>query len=141
MATEAQAGIRTELLLGQRERRVPVRLGSILWSFARRKPIGAVAALLVIAVLVVGILADQVAPLDPYNTSPIDSLRAPGGSHPFGTDVQGRDVLSRIIHGTRISIGVGFGAVLLGVSAGTLIGLVSGYFGGSLDTLLQRGID
>src|SRR5262249_21524325 len=59
----------------------------------------------------------------------------------LGTDLQGRDVFSRIIHGTRISVGVGLGAVLLGISAGTFIGLVSGYFGGWLDTLLQRVID
>src|SRR5712692_453858 len=141
MAGQAQAGIRSEPLLGWREHPGPARLGAVLWSFARRKPVGALAALLVVAALAVGILADQVAPHDPFTTSPIDSLRAPGGSHILGTDVQGRDVLSRIIHGARISIGVAFGAVLLGVTAGTLIGLVSGYFGGTLDTLLQRGID
>jgi peptide/nickel transport system permease protein len=112
-----------------------------MWRFARRKPVGAFAGLLVIVVLVAGVFANQVAPHDPIATSPIDSLLGPSGDHLMGTDVQGRDVFSRIIHGTRISVGVGFGSVLLGVSIGTVLGLASGYFGGTLDTALQRLID
>jgi len=109
--------------------------------FVRQKPVGAFAAVVILVVVFMGVFANLVAPRNPLATSPINSLRAPSGSFPLGTDVQGRDVLSRVIYGARISVGVGLGAVLIGVTAGTLIGLVSGYFGGWLDTMLQRLID
>jgi peptide/nickel transport system permease protein len=141
MAGGIQAIAQVDPLLLRPERGTSARVAAAVWRFARRKPIGAFAGLLVVVVLLIGIFADQVAPHDPLTTAPIDSLRSPSGSHPFGTDVQGRDVLSRIMYGTRISVGVGFGAVLLGVSLGTVLGLVSGYFGGWLDTAFQRVVD
>ncbi len=130
-----------ELVALRREGRGTGGVLADLWRFARRKPVGAAAGAIVLLVALAGLFADQVAPHDPLKTNPLDSLRAPSATYPLGTDVQGRDVLSRIIHGTRISLGVGVAAVLFGVSVGTVVGLVSGYFGGWLDTGLQRLID
>jgi peptide/nickel transport system permease protein len=141
MAGTAHAVSLGETRLALRERHPAARVGAALWQFARRKPVGAFAGLIVVGVILSGIFADQLAPKNPIATSPINSLTAPGSTFKLGTDIQGRDVLSRIIHGARISVGVGVGAVVLGVSVGTLAGLVSGYFGGWLDTLLQRVID
>ncbi len=128
-------------MLARTERGPLLRLLASLANFARRKPVGAFAALLIAVVVLMGIFANLVTPHDPLATSAINSLRAPSSNFRLGTDVQGRDVLSRIIYGARLSVGVGLGAVLIGVSVGTLIGLVSGYFGGWLDTMLQRLID
>ena len=130
-----------EPLLARRERSRWGRVWAGLVRFCRRKPVGAFAGAVVVLVLLVGLLADAIAPRDPLQTSPIDSLRPPGADFRLGTDVQGRDLLSRLIHGARISLGVGVGAVVFGVTIGAMAGLVSGFFGGWLDTLLQRVVD
>ncbi len=126
---------------GRGERGTAARLLASLWRFSHRKPVGAFAAVLILVVLFAGIFANLIAPHDPLATSPINSLRSPSSTFRLGTDVTGRDVFSRIIYGARVSVGVGVGAVLIGIVFGTLIGLVSGYFGSWLDTVLQRLID
>ena len=73
------------------------------------------------------ILADVLAPYDPLAAQPEIRLAAPSWEHPFGTDDIGRDVLSRVIHGCRISLWVGLLAVGIGTVAGMIIGLLSGY--------------
>jgi peptide/nickel transport system permease protein len=112
-----------------------------LWRFVRSKPLGAVSSALILLAVLVAIFAPLLAPKDPLQTSLIDSLRPPSAEHPFGTDRNGRDMLSRIIYGARISLGIGVGAVALGVTLGTVIGLVSGFFGGAADMVLQRVVD
>src|SRR5918911_3286945 len=86
-------------------------------------------------------MATVVAPYDPVATQPEIRLQAPSRAHPFGTDDIGRDVLSRVIHGTRISLWVGLLAVGIGTVAGTIIGLLCGYWEGRLDLALQRFMD
>src|SRR5712692_8731871 len=85
----------------------PVHAVGATLGFVRKKPVGAVAALLIAAVVFTGIFANLIAPHNPLVTSPIDSLRSPSGKFLLGTDVQGRDIFSRILFGARISIGVG----------------------------------
>ena len=68
-------------------------------------------------------------------------LQGPSLAHPFGTDANGRDMLSRIIWGARISVTVGFGAVAISTLLAVTIGLISGYFGGSFDLIVQRLVD
>jgi peptide/nickel transport system permease protein len=75
---------------------------------------------------------------DAYSQNLIGRLASPGGSHPLGTDSLGRDVLARIMTGTRISLEIGLTAVVLGGVAGVLVGMVAGYFGGWLDDVLMR---
>jgi peptide/nickel transport system permease protein len=114
--------------------------------FARRKPLGALGGLIVLALIATALLAPVISPYDPRqiireanNTVPV--YVAPGQAYLLGTDHVGRDVLSRIIHGARISLYVGFGAVLLGVTGWFVVGLVSAYAGGAVDLIVQRIVD
>ena len=112
-----------------------------MWTFVRRKPLGAAGGLLLFAMLALGLLAHVVAPYDYDEADVFSRLKAPSVDHWLGTDNLGRDLLSRVIYGARVSMGVGFGGVALGLAIGTSVGLVSGYFGGRLDLLAQRVVD
>src|SRR5215467_12473242 len=102
---------------------------------ARLAPFGA--AVLFLAVLA----APLVAPHDPLAQNLGNTLAAPGRAHVLGTDNVGRDVLSRVIWGTRVSLLAGFVSVALAVLAGSLLGLVAGYCGGRIDGLVMRVMD
>ena len=111
------------------------------WHHLRSKPLGSLGLLVVFAVAVIAILADLIAPFD-YQAQNYEAVRvAPGPTHLFGTDEFGRDIFSRVVHGARVSLLVGFASVLLGTGVGALLGLVSGYFMGMLDAGMQRLID
>jgi peptide/nickel transport system permease protein len=107
----------------------------------RRKPLGIASAALIAVLVLTAIFADVLAPYDPLATQPEIRLAAPSWAHPFGTDDIGRDVLSRIIYGARISLWVGLLAVGIGTVAGMIIGLVCGYCEGRTDLVLQRVMD
>src|SRR5881296_4534397 len=114
--------------------------------FARRKPLGAVGGLIVLALVVTALLAPLISPYDPRqiireadNRVPV--YVAPGPAYPMGTDHVGRDIVSRIIYGARISLYVGFGAVLIGVTGWFVVGMVSAYAGRLVDLLVQRVVD
>lgn len=109
--------------------------------FVRRKPLGAFGGFIVLLMLVTALLADVVAPHG-YNDQVLaNRMQPPSAEHPFGTDHLGRDMLSRIVYGTRVSVVIGFSAILLSMIIATALGTVSGYYGGKLDTLLQRLVD
>src|SRR6266571_2253294 len=120
---------------------VEVRRGRALWTVIKRKPLGMASAALLLVLVLTAIFADVLAPYDPLATQPEIRLSAPSRAHPFGTDDIGRDVLSRVIYGSRISLWVGLLAVGIGTIVGMLIGLVSGYWEGRLDLMLQRVMD
>ena len=130
--------------------RLPLQLGQgVWWALAiliRRKPLGAVSALILCGLVVVAILAPVLAPYDPYKFNlnerglPI-RLQPPNAKFLCGTDPLGRDVLSRIVYGSRVSLIVGFASVAIGTLLGTLLGLVSGYWEGGMDQVLQRAVD
>ncbi len=102
----------------------------------------AVVGVIVLAVLVfVGIFAPFLAPRDPYQMEFGDSLAAPSLAHPMGTDHLGRDLLSRVIYGTRVSLLVGLGSVVIAALVGGLAGLVAGYFGRFIDVIIMRILD
>jgi peptide/nickel transport system permease protein len=113
---------------------------------ARRKPLGAVSAVVILGLLAVALLAPLLAPRDPYALNlnerglPI-RMQGPTAAFPLGTDPLGRDVLSRIVYGTRVSLIVGFASVLIGTTLGTVLGLLSGYWEGRVDYVIQRGVD
>ena len=98
-----------------------------------------------LSILVVLAFLAMAAPLltayDPVKISPRDALLVPSGQHLFGTDQYGRDVFSRVVFGTRISLMVGFISVSIAVVIGTLIGLLAGFYGGWVDTILMRFVD
>jgi peptide/nickel transport system permease protein len=112
-----------------------------LWNLMKRKPLGAAAASIILLIVFTAIFADVLAPYDPLFTHPEIRLAPPSWQHPFGTDDIGRDVFSRIIYGARISLWVGLLAVGIGTLAGTIIGLICGYWEGRLDLILQRFMD
>ncbi len=101
----------------------------------------ALVGLIVLTVLIVAaIFAPLVSPHDP-NAMDYAMIGAPSLAHPLGTDDLGRDLLSRLIHGTQISLFVGVSTVAIALVAGVFLGVVAGYFGGFLDTIIMRYID
>lgn len=96
---------------------------------------------LLLLLLISAVFADLIAPYDPIKNNVGPILSDPSAAHPFGTDIFGRDVLSRVVHGGRTSLYVGFVSTLIGLAAATVIGAVSGYASGAVDYVLQRLID
>jgi ABC-type dipeptide/oligopeptide/nickel transport system permease subunit len=111
-----------------------------LARLAGQQPLGAAGAVLVMAMVVTAIFAPQLAPYGPKDAA-FTQYTPPGPGHPMGTDQLGRDVLSRVVWGARLSLYVGLVSVVLGVTLGGLWGVVSAYFGGMTDTLSQRVVD
>src|SRR5712691_1821971 len=120
---------------------VEVRRGRALWTVIKRKPLGMASAALILLLVLTAIFADVLAPYDPLAAQPEIRLAPPSRAHLFGTDDIGRDVFSRVIYGSRISLWVGLLAVGIGTVIGMVIGLASGYWEGRLDMLLQRVMD
>ncbi len=116
-------------------------VGTKALTLARRKPLGALSLAFIILLTVVAIFRAQIATADPLTTSPIDKLLSPSAQHFFGTDELGRDVFSRMVYGARTALIAGLLATIAGVSAGSAIGLVTGYAGGWIDSVLQRLMD
>ena len=117
-----------------------------LLDIARRKPLGTAGAIVTLALIFAAVFAPVISPYDPYEFNLTDQglpvrQQAPSSEFLFGTDALGRDVLSRIIYGARVSLMVGFLSVALGTSVGTAIGVISGYWGGKVDQVLQRIVD
>src|SRR5215218_2171878 len=102
----------------------------------------AVIGVILIAIIVfVALAAPWLAPHDPLDQSVRDRLAPPSSEYPLGRDDKGRDILSRVIFGTRIALLVGVFSVILGGVLGTLIGVTAGYFGGKVETVLMRITD
>lgn len=107
----------------------------------REQPLGAFGAFVALILLFTGIFADVLAPYGMNDTSVIDRLKPPSAEHWLGTDDLGRDLLSRIIYGARISMIVGLMSALVSTLVSLLIGVVSGYIGGKFDLIVQRFVD
>ena len=110
-------------------------------DFCRRRPLGAIGGAAILILLVVAAIAPVLAPYDPLAVDFAAMLAPPSTEHLLGTDSFGRDVLSRLIYGSRTALLVGFGASMLGASIGALLGVGSAYFGGRVDLYLQRIMD
>jgi peptide/nickel transport system permease protein len=111
---------------------------SEVWYQARRYPLGVVGALIMLIFVLTAIFAGVVAPLDPLTTNARASLAPPSSTYWIGADMMGRDMLSRMIHGARISLAVAVGATCIGSGLGALLGLASGFVGGWFDLIVQR---
>jgi peptide/nickel transport system permease protein len=109
--------------------------------FVRQQPLGTIGALLFLTMAIVALFAPMLAPHDPVAIRGLLTYHSPGHEALLGTDKFGRDILSRVIYGARISLYVGVLTVAIGTSFGLLVGLVSGYVGGTLDTMMQRVVD
>jgi peptide/nickel transport system permease protein len=111
-----------------------------VYKFAHKKPLGAFGAALVVVLIAVALLGRTFVG-DPLAIDVTKRLNAPSNEHPFGTDDRGRDMLARVVYGTRTSLQIGFLAAIVGATAGLVVGLVSGFAGGWLDALIQRVVD
>ena len=108
-------------------------------NFARRKPLGAVGLLTCATFLIIGLFANVVSPYDPnFGGTTKERLQGPSAKHWFGTDELGRDMFSRVVSGTTTSLKVAFACIAIGSFSGFILGIVSGYFGGWVDLVLQR---
>lgn len=115
---------------------------AIAWRRLRRDRFALAGLLVVVLAILSAILAPSLAPHDPYRVSAIARLLPPGSpGHVLGTDEIGRDILSRLLWGGRISLWVAFFPVLISGSIGLALGLISGYFGGRIDQVLMRTLD
>ena len=121
-------------------RELPLAL-QVLVRLVKEKPLGLVGGLLVLVIAVLAILAPWVAPWGPNELGTGGRLEAPNGTHFFGTDNLGRDLFSRVVWGARVAMWVGFASVAIATLISVSLGLVSGYFGGVFDILLQRLVD
>jgi len=121
------------------------RPGAGAWAglrrFCRRKPLGAAGGLLMVVMALTAIFAEALATHDPIATDAANTLARPDAEHWLGSDHLGRDIYSRIVHGTRVSLVVGVLSTLLGSVLGGIVGLLSGYLGGKTDLLSQRVLD
>ncbi|HET9223934.1 MAG TPA: ABC transporter permease [Roseiflexaceae bacterium] len=115
-----------------------------LWRTLRRNPMGLVGLVMLVAVVLMAVFAPLLAPYDPYKPvrARLDTIyAAPSREHPLGTDDGGKDVLSSLMYGARVSLFVGFVAALITLVIGSTIGLVAGYYGGRIGSLFMRLTD
>ena len=122
----------------------PPAAGSLLGITLRRllrHRLAVIALVYLIVLVAAAILADVVAANDAYDVDFRAVMAPPSGQYPFGTDTAGRDVWARLLHGARVSLTVGFAAVLLSQSVGITLGLIAGHYGGWIDALLMRITD
>jgi peptide/nickel transport system permease protein len=105
------------------------------------KPLGALGGLMLAAMLALALGADVLAPYGYDEADMFARLKPSSVTHWLGTDNLGRDLLSRVIYGARVSMLVGFGGVAFGLAGAAVVGLISGYFGGRVDMALQRIVD
>lgn len=110
------------------------------WQRLVKNPIGLVGAIIVALTIIVAILAPIIAPYDPANQD-AERLLGPSTDHLFGTDELGRDTFSRIVFGSRVSLEVGIIAVMVSLVLGGLLGILAGFFGGLVDSVVMRVVD
>ena len=91
--------------------------------------------------IILAVLAPLISPYDPYEIDLVNKLQPPSPDHIMGTDDKGRDIFSRILYGSQLSLAVGFVSVFIGALFGIVLGIISGYYGGWVDTIIMRFID
>ncbi|KQL48549.1 diguanylate cyclase [Brevibacillus choshinensis] len=107
----------------------------------RKNKLAMVGGFIVVFYIAIALLAPLIATHDPYEIDLVGKLKPPSAEHWMGTDDKGRDVMSRLLYGTRLSMSVGFVAVFIGAFFGIILGLLSGYYGKWVDTVISRVID
>jgi peptide/nickel transport system permease protein len=120
---------------------LPSRSPSAVIEFCRQQPLGAISFVIIVMMMFAGIFSNLVAPYDPLDIDFEGILTAPSAAHWFGTDAYGRDILSRVIYGSRTALVIGFTSSFLGSASGAVLGIASAYFGGKIDDWIQRVMD
>jgi peptide/nickel transport system permease protein len=118
-----------------------MRLLRVIGKRFSRNKLSVLGAVTVLLLIILSLFAPLIAPYDPTAIDVHNVLSPPSKEHPLGTDELGRDLLSRIIWGSRVSLKVGFIAVGIAITAGIIIGAISGFYGGLVDTILMRFVD
>ena len=121
-------------------RRAPASMSSLVWRRFRRHP-GAIVGAIVLVIIIIAVTLAPLSPYDPEKSDIKNRFQPPSLEHPFGTDGLGRDVLTRVLYGGRVSILVGFMVTIITLLIGVPVGSIAGYFGGWIDNLLMRIID
>jgi peptide/nickel transport system permease protein len=116
-------------------------MARIIWNRFRKNPLSLIALFVIMGLGAVAVAAPLIAPYDPTTIDVYNVLSPPDRAHLFGTDELGRDVLSRMIWGSRVSLKVGFMAVGIAISIGTFLGALAGFYGGKADALIMRFVD
>jgi len=119
----------------------PQTMKGLFWSRFTRNSLSVTGAIIVAVLFLIAVLAPFISPYHPNDIDRKHILEPPGPEHPFGTDDLGRDVLSRMIWGARISLAVGFVAVGISTLLGTIFGALAGYYGGWMERIIMRFID
>src|SRR3990172_2900191 len=119
----------------------PQRLRRGVINFVKHKPLGTFGAVIVLTLIAMALVPQAFTTLDPNRSALLDRFQGPSAEHWFGTDQHGRDLYTRMIYGTRNSIMIGFGVVAISSTFALVLGVVSGYYGGWFDTLIQRLVD
>jgi peptide/nickel transport system permease protein len=126
-----------ETFFGVREHQT---MRALIWRRFRRHP-GAMAGSIILGILVLSVLLASYSPYDPERSDILNKYQSPSLSHPFGTDPLGRDVLTRVLYGGRVSLRVGLMVVVITLSIGVPVGALAGFFGGRVDNVLMRITD
>ena len=134
-----ESPVPTSVVESMEGRRIGRRAG--VWARMCRSPGAMTGLVIVVMLLLAAAAADVIAPQGIDEQSLLESLLPPSGEYPLGTDEFGRDMLSRIIHGSRVSLQVAIIAATVSGAIGVTLGLVSGYFGGTLDHFIQATVD
>ncbi|MCE5208608.1 MAG: ABC transporter permease [Chloroflexi bacterium] len=110
-----------------------------------KNPMGVIGSIMILITLFVGIFANVIAPYDPYaslaDVKFTDVYNPPSAAHPFGTDDIGKDILSKFLYGTRVSLLVGFIGAAIAIAVGSSVGIIAGFYGGRIDNILMRITD
>lgn len=118
-----------------------ISVGWALIDFSRQKPLGAIGGGILVVLIIIAVLAPVISPFDPEEIHSEHLFAPPGGFLPLGGDSVGRDVMSRLFYGGRISLFVGLVSVGIGITLGSLLGVASAYIGGGFDLIVQRFVD
>jgi len=135
------SGRTSGLAVASRVNRVVMKAGQTSRDFIRRRPLGGVSGIVIVVMFAVALSAPLVSRYDPLVQHGGRILESPSWEFWLGTDHLGRDIYSRVVHGARVSVIVGFAAVAIGTVGGSLIGLISAFQGGKLDLYVQRLVD
>ncbi len=113
----------------------------VFWKRFKKNRLAVAGGIVVLMLFIIAIFASLISPYDPNAIDKKHVLEPPSLKHPFGTDELGRDIMSRVILGSRISLSVGFVAIGIATIIGIILGAISGYYGGWLDSVIMRFVD